>query len=39
MGYVNEPANRAELTADEERLFDRSTITFIKVDERSSDMP
>jgi uncharacterized protein (TIGR02118 family) len=39
MGYVNEPTNRAELTADEERLFDRSTITFIKVEERSSDIP
>jgi hypothetical protein len=30
MGYLNEPATRAEVDADEARLFDRSTITFIR---------
>ncbi|HYH51671.1 MAG TPA: EthD domain-containing protein [Acidimicrobiia bacterium] len=39
MEHLNEPATRAEVDADEERLFDRSTITFMKVDERSSDIP
>ena len=39
MEYLNEPATRAEVDADEERLFDRSTITFMKVDERSSAIP
>lgn len=38
MGYLNDPATRAEVDADEERLFDRSTITFMKVDERSSEI-
>lgn len=38
MGYLNEPATRAAVDADEERLFDRSSITFMKIDERSSDI-
>lgn len=36
---ISEPATRAELDADEERCFDRSTITFMKVEERSSEIP
>ena len=39
MAYLNEPATRAEVDADEERLFDRSTITFMRVEERSSEIP
>jgi uncharacterized protein (TIGR02118 family) len=39
MAAISEPATRAELDADEERCFDRSTITFMKVDERSSEIP
>ena len=39
MAAINEPAIRAELDADEERCFDRLTITFMKVDEPASEIP
>ncbi|HEX4109990.1 MAG TPA: EthD domain-containing protein [Solirubrobacteraceae bacterium] len=38
MEQLAQPETMAEVLADEERPFDRSTITFLKVQERSTDM-